>query len=75
MMTSSNVLYSGGGLAQQLDEQAQKDMTGEHLSNWDAFMDQDESVWGITWVMIFGIMFFLLIIYAFNKSRRYRGNE
>ena len=75
MMTSSSVLYSNSGLMEQLDEQAQEDLTGKHLSDWDAHYANDENVWGVTWVVIFAVLIVLLIIYAFNASRRYRGNE
>lgn len=70
-----NVLYApNSGLVTELDEMAQKDMTGEFLDNWNEHHDTDDDTFGFLGVLIMGILFICLIIYAFNKRRRHDEN-
>ena len=67
----SNVLYNpSGGLVTELDEVAQKDMSGEYLDNWNEHHDTDANTFGFLGVLIMGMLFICLVIYAFDKRRR-----
>ena len=71
-MPVANLLYSDTGLQQDLDEQAQKQMTGDYLDRWDNYVDKDETLFGITLIALFGVFILILIIFAFNRQRRSR---
>lgn len=67
----SNVFYNpSGGLVSELDEMAQEDMTGEFLVNWNEHHDTDANSFGFFGVLIMGVLFICLVIYAFDKKRR-----
>ena len=65
-----NVLYNpSGGLVTELDEMAQKDMTGEFLDNWNQHHDVDDDSFGFLGVLITGVLFVCLVAFAFDEKR------
>lgn len=64
------VFYSSGGLDEQLDEQAQKTMKGDYLTNWNEERDDIRFGWELTGVLIIGVLILLLIIGALSSRRR-----
>ena len=45
-MAFGSTLYDEGGLVEELDDMAQKDMTGQFKTNWDEHYSEDENQFG-----------------------------
>jgi choline-glycine betaine transporter len=68
-VVGNSVLYSiDGGLVTELDEMAQKDMSGGQLDNWNERHDTDQTTFGFIGVVVMAVLFITFIIIAF-KSR------
>lgn len=70
----NSVLYApSSGLVSELDEMAQKDMTGEYLDRWNEHHDNDANSFGFFGVLLTGVLFICLIAAAFDEKKE--GNE
>ena len=67
----TNVFYEPNeGLVEILDDQAQKDMDGVFLTNWNNQKSNTESTWGMTGIFLIGVLILIIIIVAFRNRRR-----
>lgn len=70
-VTGTNVFYDpDDGLVAQLDEQAEKDMNTDYYNRWTEQKSNTETAWGLTGVLIIGVLIFIIIIIAFRHRKR-----
>ena len=66
----NNVFYNPtDGFVSELDEMAQKDMTGEFLDRWNQHHDNDANSFGFFGALITGVLFICLIAAAFDEKK------
>ena len=64
-----NLLYNpDDGLATELDELAQDDMTGEYKDRWNEYHSADDDSFGFIMLLLFGVLYLVLVIVAFKKK-------
>jgi len=71
LIVGNDLLYnSDGGLIEELNESAQQDMNDDYLTRWDAGMENDKQMFGITMVLIVTVVIICIVILAFEKRPR-----
>ena len=58
------------GLVEMLDEQAEQDMNSDYYDSWSEQKSNTEDTWGLTGVLLIGVLIFVIVIIAFRHKRK-----
>lgn len=70
LTVSNDAIYGPGGLDEELNEQAQKDLSNMYKQKWNEQRSSTRWTFGLTAFLICAVIFLIMVIVVFHKRRQ-----